>query len=65
MQSEPSYTIDEFCQAERLSRSMFYKLARQGKAPRCFNVGAAVRISAEARHAWRREREAETAHQKI
>jgi hypothetical protein len=58
-----SYTIEEFCKAERISRAMYYKLARMGKAPRHFNVGAAVRISPEARLEWRREREAETAHQ--
>jgi hypothetical protein len=67
MQSEhPSYTIDEFCKAERISRAMYYKLSRMGKAPRSFNVGTAIRISPEARRAWRAEREAETlAHSKI
>ncbi|HET7447398.1 MAG TPA: hypothetical protein VFJ49_05730 [Methyloceanibacter sp.] len=59
-QREPSsYTIDQFCAAERISRAMFYKLRHQGKAPRIFNVGTCVRISPEARRAWRAEREAE------
>jgi predicted DNA-binding transcriptional regulator AlpA len=61
MNDEPSYTIDSFCEAERISRSMFYKLGKQGKTPRTFRVGAAVHISPEARREWRREREAEAA----
>ena len=59
MEAETSYTIDEFCEAERISRGMFYKLRRQGKAPRLFNVGASVRISPEARREWRQRLEAE------
>src|SRR5262245_42013745 len=31
--AESSYTIEEFCNAERISRSMFYKLRERGKAP--------------------------------
>jgi hypothetical protein len=61
MEAESSYTIDEFCKAERISRSMFYKLRSQGKAPRLFNAGTAVRISPEARREWRRKREDEAA----
>jgi hypothetical protein len=34
--TEPaSYTVDEFAKAERLSRSMLYKLWRQGQGPSC------------------------------
>ena len=35
-------TIDEFCDDHRLSRGMFYKLLKQGKAPR---VSAVPRFS--------------------
>jgi hypothetical protein len=30
---DPSYTIDEFCTAERISRGMYYKLKGAGKGP--------------------------------
>ena len=59
--TDNSLTIDEFCEAERISRGTFYNLVKAGKAPTFFKVGALTRISAEARLAWRREREAEAA----
>jgi hypothetical protein len=58
---DPSLSIDQFCEAENISRSMLYKLWRQGKGPRWFNVGVARRISHDARIEWRRAREAEAA----
>jgi hypothetical protein len=57
MSDEPSYTIKEWCDHERISRSMFYKLEKQGQAPSTFNVGRARRISPEARREWRHERD--------
>jgi hypothetical protein len=57
---DQSYTINEFCAAERLSRAMLYKLWAEGKGPRWFNVGTHRRISHEARVAWRRQLEAAT-----
>jgi hypothetical protein len=57
MSDEPSYTINEWCESERISRSMFYKLEQQGQAPRTFNVGKSRRISPEARREWRHERD--------
>jgi hypothetical protein len=59
--SDPSLTIQEFCAAEKISRSMVYKLWSEGKGPRFFNIGTVKRISHEARQQWRREREAEVA----
>ena len=53
-----SYTVDEFCTAERLSRSMVYKLWSQGQGPRFYMVGSVRRISAEARLEWQRSMEA-------
>jgi hypothetical protein len=52
-----SYTIDEFCRAERISRAMIYKLWLQGQGPRYYQVGSVRRISHEARLEWQRERE--------
>ena len=57
----PSYTIGEFCIAERISRPMYYKLKHAGKGPREMQVGTHKRISPEARVEWQREREAEAA----
>jgi predicted DNA-binding transcriptional regulator AlpA len=50
-------TINQFCEAVPMSRSMFEKLQRQGLAPRTVRLGRAVRISVEAASAWMRERE--------
>lgn len=54
-----SRTINEWCKLRKVSRSMYYKLAAQGKAPRTHNVGTKRLISPEADAAWLREREAE------
>lgn len=59
--TDQSLTISEFCAAEKLSRSMLYKLWSEGKGPRFFNIGIHKRISSEARTEWRRQREAEAA----
>jgi hypothetical protein len=60
MPVDHSYSIDEFCQAERISRSLYYKLRRLGQGPREMTMGRAKRISSEARAEWRRAREQET-----
>ena len=56
---EESSTIDEFCAAEKISRSFFYKLEAQGKAPKTYPVGRVRRISPAAREAWRAACEAD------
>lgn len=58
---EESFTISEFCAAEKISRAFFYKLQSQGKAPRTYPVGSNRRISREAYRTWRAAREAEAA----
>ena len=60
MTTEASYTIDEFCQAERISRAFVYKLWAQGKGPRFYYVGTVRRISHEGRLEWHRQLEALT-----
>jgi excisionase family DNA binding protein len=47
-----SYTVEEFCEVERISRSMVYKLWSQGKGPRFYMVGSVRRISHQARIEW-------------
>jgi hypothetical protein len=52
------YTVAEFCEAHRISRSMLYKLWASGNGPRFKLVGAKKIISHEAAADWRREAEA-------
>jgi hypothetical protein len=54
---DPSFTVDEFCRAERMSRSALYKQWQQGKGPRFYLVGNSRRISAQARFDYQRDRE--------
>ena len=61
MTAETSYTISEFCAAERISRSLLYRAWREGWGPRFHLVGTHKRISPEARREWRQEREAAAA----
>jgi hypothetical protein len=51
-------TIDEFCVRNRISRGMFYKLKKNGKAPRLMSIGTRQVIAPEAENEWRRSMEA-------
>jgi hypothetical protein len=51
-------SILEFCAAFGLSEDFFYKLKRQGQAPRLMRVGSRTLISMEAADEWRKAREA-------
>jgi hypothetical protein len=53
-------TIDEFCARNSISRPMFYKLKKQGKAPRLAYVGTKPLITDQSEKDWHREREAAT-----
>jgi predicted DNA-binding transcriptional regulator AlpA len=55
---DESFTIDEFCANEKISRSFFYKLEAQGEAPKTYPVGRTRRIGPDAYKAWRTAREA-------
>ena len=55
-----AFTIQEFCEAHRISRSMLYKLFAEGIGPRLIKIGTKNLISAEAAADWRRAREAAT-----
>ena len=55
------YTIEIFCERNRMSEAMYFKLKRQGKAPREMKIGKKILITPEAEADWRREREAESA----
>jgi predicted DNA-binding transcriptional regulator AlpA len=54
-------TVPQFCDGHNISRTHFYELIKQGRAPRLMKVGRRTLISAEAAFDWRRRIEAETA----
>jgi hypothetical protein len=56
--SEQSYTVVDFCAAERICCSMLYRLWTRGKGPGFYYVGAVRRITEEARREWHQRLEA-------
>jgi hypothetical protein len=56
--SDPTYTVNEFCAAERISRSMLYKLWAKGIGPQFYLIGVTRRITHRARLEFQRAREA-------
>jgi hypothetical protein len=61
---EGAMTIDEFCRAFRISRSLFYKLRKNGQAPVVMDAGKPL-ISFAAAAEWRRRREAAAAQTEV
>ncbi len=56
--SRQAYTVQEFCTTHRISRSMLYKMWREGTGPRFILIGATKRIiTAEGAADWRHENE--------
>ena len=55
---DPSYTVDEFCKAERISRVALYAMWKQGHGPRFYFNGRCRRITHAARIKWQRAMEA-------
>lgn len=47
-------TINDFCEAYSISRSYFYKLKEQNRAPKTFTLGRKVLISRQAAEEWQR-----------
>ena len=57
-----AYSIPKFCERHGgISRSHYYDLRAEGRAPREMRVGKRVLISVEAAREWRRRMEAESA----
>jgi hypothetical protein len=54
-------TVAEWCAARRLSKPMFYKLLRTGRAPVTYLVGTRRFISHEADAAWQAAQESQLA----
>ncbi len=55
--TEP-YTIAEFCRVHHICRATFYKMVREGSAPRLLRIRRRILITPEAVEEWRRLREA-------
>jgi len=53
-----AYTVAEFCQAYRISRSKLYQLWDADIGPRVLKIGAKILITIDAARDWQREREA-------
>jgi hypothetical protein len=56
---EPSYTPDEFCISERISKVSLYAMWKQGKGPRYYMNGKCRRIPHSARIEWQERMMAE------
>ena len=54
---DPSLTVDQFCRAENISRSMLYRAWAEGWGPKFYKVGVTRRITHRARLEWQHERE--------
>jgi hypothetical protein len=53
-----SDTVPEFCESERISLAMYYKMRSEGWGPDEAWIGTRVIITPEAKLRWRRQREA-------
>lgn len=61
-ETEPAmFTVEGFCRAHGISKAFFYKLHKEGKAPRLCKLGRKSLITAESARAWRRELEKQAA----
>jgi hypothetical protein len=52
-----SETIDEFCKKEKISRSFYFQMQREGWGPDEASLGRLKRITPESHQRWRRQRE--------
>ena len=55
---DPSFTVDEFCKADSISRAMLYRACREGNGPRFYLNCTHRRLTADARRDWQHQREA-------
>jgi predicted DNA-binding transcriptional regulator AlpA len=53
-------SVPAFCADHGLSRSLFYKLVREGRGPRLTKISRRTLISAESAAEWRARMERET-----
>jgi hypothetical protein len=50
-------SVKDFCQSNGISKSMFYKIQREGKGPCIMKIGRRTLISNEAAAEWRKSLE--------
>lgn len=50
-------TVEDFCEAYKISKSFLYKLKRKGKGPRMMRIGRRTLISTEAALEWQTQNE--------
>jgi predicted DNA-binding transcriptional regulator AlpA len=53
-------TVNAFCAAHSISRSLFYRLVKDGRGPRVTKINNKTLISSEAAANWRERMERET-----
>lgn len=53
-----AYSINEWCEEHRISRSFYYELQKKKQGPKTMKVGGRRLISHEAAAEWRRRMEA-------
>lgn len=61
MDTNQAYSIATFCQRHSISRALYYKMAKEGKAPKTIKLGRRTLISQESALAWRQRMENQTA----
>lgn len=53
MDTNQAYSVTAFCQRHSISRALYYKLAKEGKAPKTIKLGRRTLISQESALEWR------------
>jgi hypothetical protein len=48
-----AFSVDEFCEAHRISRAFFYTLQKDNLGPKTFKAGRRTLVSVEAAAEWR------------
>ncbi len=59
-----SVSVPQFCEGEGISRAMFYKLRKNGLAPKIMKIGRLTRITNESANEWRKKMELSTKQEK-
>jgi len=55
-----AYTVQEFCDAYRISKPKFYRMVRAGEAPQSIKIGGTRRIPISAAKSWEEEHLSDT-----
>jgi hypothetical protein len=53
MDTSQAYSIQKFCENHDISKALFYKLRKEGKAPATIKLGRRTLVTIEAAQAWR------------